>query len=59
MREKKRILMLTTGGTIASTVTDRGLAPALHGDELLKGLEDLRESAGWMFWRYAAWTAPT
>ncbi len=43
MREKKRILMLTTGGTIASTVTDRGLAPALHGDELLKGLEDLRE----------------
>ena len=44
MKEKKRILMLTTGGTIASAPTDRGLAPALRADELLKGLEDLRES---------------
>ena len=44
MWEKKKILMLTTGGTIASAATDRGLAPALHADELLKGLEDLRES---------------
>ncbi len=41
--EKKKILMLTTGGTIASTETGRGLAPGLNADDLLRGLEDLRE----------------
>jgi len=41
---KKKILMLTTGGTIASTETEHGLAPGLNADELLKGLEDLREA---------------
>lgn len=41
---KKKILMLTTGGTIASTETEHGLAPGLNADELLKGLEDLRQS---------------
>ena len=39
--EKKKILMLTTGGTIASTQTEHGLAPGLNADELLLGLEDL------------------
>ena len=43
MTEKKKILMLTTGGTIASRATKRGLVPELHGEELLKGLEDLQE----------------
>lgn len=41
---KKKILMLTTGGTIASTETEHGLAPGLNADELLKGLEDLKEA---------------
>lgn len=41
--EKKKILMLTTGGTIASTATVHGLAPGLRADDLLKGLEDLKE----------------
>ena len=31
---KKRILLLTTGGTIASRTTDEGLAPGLNGSEL-------------------------
>ncbi len=43
MTEKKKILMLATGGTIASKATERGLVPELHGKELLKGLEDLQE----------------
>ena len=41
---KKKILMLTTGGTIASTETEHGLAPGLKANDLLKGLEDLREA---------------
>ncbi len=39
----KRILLLTTGGTIASRLTDEGLAPGLDGDALshyLGGLPD-------------------
>lgn len=40
----KRILLLTTGGTIASQKHERGLAPALHGkdllDQLRSGYED-------------------
>lgn len=31
----KRILLLTTGGTIASQKQERGLAPALHGSDLI------------------------
>ena len=30
----KRILLLTTGGTIASRLTDEGLAPGLDGENL-------------------------
>lgn len=33
--------MLTTGGTIASLITNEGLKPTLDGDELLKTLKDL------------------
>ncbi len=39
----KRILLLTTGGTIASRLTDEGLAPGLDGAALshyLGGLPD-------------------
>ena len=31
---KSRILLLTTGGTIASLPTDDGLAPGLDGEDL-------------------------
>ena len=31
---KKRLLVLTTGGTIASRATDEGLAPDMSGGEL-------------------------
>jgi L-asparaginase len=34
----KRILLLTTGGTIASQKYERGLAPALHGHDLVEQL---------------------
>ncbi|MCI8996800.1 MAG: asparaginase [Lachnospiraceae bacterium] len=38
---EKRILLLTTGGTIASTQTERGLAPGLGAQELLESLRDI------------------
>lgn len=41
---KKKILMMATGGTIASRPTEHGLAPAVHAEELLEGLTDLRET---------------
>ena len=31
----KRLLLLTTGGTIASVKTENGLAPGTSGDEIL------------------------
>jgi L-asparaginase len=34
----KNILLLTTGGTIASQKNERGLAPALHGQDLVEQL---------------------
>ena len=37
----KRILLLTTGGTIASRQGDQGLAPAIHSDEILRYLDHL------------------
>ncbi|MCI8417281.1 MAG: asparaginase [Lachnospiraceae bacterium] len=38
---EKRILLLTTGGTIASTQTERGLAPGLGAEDLLETLRDV------------------
>ena len=35
MQDKKRILVVATGGTIASVEDGRGLTPGLSGDELL------------------------
>ncbi len=35
----KKILVITTGGTIACKETENGLAPAQKGGELLKGIE--------------------
>lgn len=39
----KKILMMTTGGTIASAETARGLLPALGGEALLSYLPDMRK----------------
>ena len=38
----KKILFLTTGGTIACTVTDEGLEPTLKGEDILKQVPELR-----------------
>ena len=42
----KRILLLTTGGTIASRLTDEGLAPGLDGAALSHRLGGLADSYG-------------
>ena len=34
----KKLLLLSTGGTIASVVSDEGLAPGESGEELIKML---------------------
>ena len=39
---KKKVLLLTTGGTIASRETENGLAPKLSSDELLLYADGLR-----------------
>ena len=41
---KKRILLLTTGGTIASKKTDEGLAPGITGEELADWLPHLKNA---------------
>ena len=38
----KKILFLTTGGTIASNKTDLGLAPSLHGHDLIDKFPEIR-----------------
>ena len=39
----KKILMIATGGTIASKSTQKGLAPALTADDLLSCVPEIRE----------------
>ncbi|MBE6479642.1 MAG: asparaginase [Olsenella sp.] len=39
----KRILVMATGGTIASTPAEGGLAPSLTGEELLRGVPQVAE----------------
>ena len=41
---KKRILLLTTGGTIASKKTEEGLAPGITGEELADWLPHLKKA---------------
>lgn len=43
MREKRRILMLCTGGTIASRKTAEGLAPQMTAEELLSYVPEARK----------------
>lgn len=42
-RSKKKILMIATGGTIASKPTGSGLAPALTSEELLECVPEIAE----------------
>ena len=44
---KKRILMLATGGTIASRESSQGLAPAITSEELLGYVPGIGGCAGW------------
>jgi len=39
----KRILFLTTGGTIASSSLGEGLVPTLSGEEILKYIPELED----------------
>ena len=40
MNEMKKILLIGTGGTIASDVTDSGLAPELTTEQLLSHIPE-------------------
>ena len=40
--DKKKILLLCTGGTIASTQGKEGLAPGLEGDDILKYIPSVK-----------------
>lgn len=40
---RKKLLFITTGGTIASVKTEKGLVPLLSSDELLKRLPELAD----------------
>lgn len=43
MMDKKKILLIGTGGTIASEMGENGLTPELTSEQLLKYIPDLRE----------------
>ena len=40
--DKKQILLIATGGTIASRHTERGLSPQISGDELLRYIPEVK-----------------
>ncbi len=43
MNEKKRVLILATGGTIASKATDKGFVPGISGQELIDLVPGINE----------------
>lgn len=43
MDNKKRILLITTGGTIASTESEHGLKPGISSDEIIKFIPEVEE----------------
>ena len=55
----KKILLIATGGTIASKYTESGLSPQLTADELLSYIPDARKNSVLLI-RYSPfpWTAP-
>ena len=48
----KRILLIATGGTIASTEDGNGLSPALTGEELAQSVPEISASAS------STWCSP-
>ena len=54
---KKKIMLLTTGGTIASHKTEHGLAPALTAEEILE-FHPWTVSAIWRPETFSVLTAP-
>ena len=46
MNEMKKILLIGTGGTIASEVTDSGLAPELTTEQLLSHIPAISDICG-------------
>ena len=46
MNEMKKILLIGTGGTIASDVTDSGLAPELTTEQLLSHIPGISDICG-------------
>ena len=44
MERKPRILLLATGGTIASVLYEYGLAPGLKAEQLLSYIPEARET---------------
>ena len=56
---KKKILFITTGGTIASVRTPQGLRPVLSSEELLAHMPARYSCASRTPWPCAASTAPT
>ena len=43
MRKKKKILLLATGGTIASLLSDHGLKPGLNAEQILSFIPEIKE----------------
>ena len=43
MQQKKRILLLATGGTIASRKSDNGLKPQITPEELIEYIPQVKE----------------
>ena len=43
MERKKKILLMTTGGTIASHNTEKGLVPLLTAEDLMRYLPSVRQ----------------
>ena len=43
MSDKRRILLIATGGTIASQISEHGLKPGLDAEQILSYIPELRE----------------
>ena len=54
----RKILMLFTGGTIASVKTEAGLEPVLNAEQILSYLPELTRIFVWIRWKSVMWTVP-
>lgn len=53
---KKKILMIGTGGTIASKQTEAGLAPGLSSEDILSYIPQVERCVMWIHFRCAILT---